>query len=137
MSWISDHEFEPMVREALQARPEPRSISNLAYRAMEIARQQARALARRQLEGLIRLRRRTIWVGWISAALIAIVMSAEVMKLTDAGTANYSTTSVSSEHSASDSSSPATVLTGEMLVVAIILLSVRGNYERPPRNPLE
>ena len=43
MSWES--EFEPFVHEAMQARPQPQSISNLAFRAMELAREQARALA--------------------------------------------------------------------------------------------
>jgi len=132
MTWIDDREFEPVVREAMQARPQPRSISNLAHRAMELARQQASALARRQLEGLVRLRRRTMWLGVISAVMIAVVIWAGAVKLTDAGTAsNLTFTTATSSDQGSDSTSstsstlsPALVITAELLVVAMILLSV-------------
>ena len=132
MSWVNECEFEPIVREAMQARPQPRSISNLAFRAMELAREQARALARRQLEGLIRLRRRTMWVGMVAAVLVAAVVWVGATKLAKAGAATTGyMTNASSEQGATDSASAdsgpaltaATAVTAELLVVAMILLS--------------
>jgi hypothetical protein len=132
MSWMNESEFEPVVREAMQARPQPRSISNLAFRAMELARQQARVLARPQLEGLIRLRRRTMWVGMVAAILVAVVVWVGASKLVKTGamTMGY-TNNTSSEQSATDSASSGNgpilsagaVVTAELLVVAMILLS--------------
>ncbi len=141
---INEREFEPFVREAMQARPQPRSISNLAYRAMELAREQARILARRQLEALVRLRRRAMWVGMGATILIAVVVWAGAKKLSETGVigtaTNSATVTTTSDPSTSDSSSssansaalsPALVVTAELLVVAMILLSAGIASPRP------
>ncbi len=131
MSWVNECEFEPVVREAMQARPQPRSISNLAFRAMELARERARVLARRQLEGFLRLRRRTRWMGMIAAVLVAVVVWVGATKLVNTRATTGYTTNTSSEQGATDSASTGngptvsagSVVTAELLVVAMILLS--------------
>jgi hypothetical protein len=135
MNPIDESEFEPFVREAMQARPQPRSISNLAFRAMELAREQARVLARRQVDAIVRLRRRTMWVGMVATILIAVVVWLGAKKISDTGALGATTSSTAtttSDQSTSDSSSsssnsvtlsPSLVVTAELLVVAMILLS--------------
>ena len=137
MSWIEDREFEPVVREAMQARPQPHSISNLAYRAMEMAREHARALARRQLEGFLRLRRRRLWIGAVAAMLIALIIAVGVRNL-PTSTGLDDSISTSTDGSSSDSifsssfGSPsfAILLDAELIVVAMILLSADAGSPR-------
>jgi hypothetical protein len=140
MNLIDDQQFEPLVRDAMRARPEPASISNLAYRAIERARAQTSLLAREQLELWARIRRRNGWVAVAASVLIAVVVFVGVKKLSDAGLLAGSTTSVSSvDSTSSDTSSnsggiaiSATVaLTAELLVVALILLSAGAASPRP------
>jgi ferric-dicitrate binding protein FerR (iron transport regulator) len=138
MTRINDGDFEPVVREAMHARPQPRPISNLAYRAMELAREQARALARQQLEGLTRLRRRTRRVGISAAVLIALVVWAGAMKLSNSWTSSTASTTASADGNSdststtsSDTTTPGAALTAEMIVVALILLSAGVAWSCP------
>jgi hypothetical protein len=145
MTWIDDREFEPVVREAMRARPEAGSISNLAYRAIERAREQARAMARRQLEGLMQLRRRRQWIGAVAAALIAVVVMVGAKRLSDSGawgtTTGVSVSNFNSSGNASDSTSsssdmltPSDGLMAELLVVGLILLSAGVALSRSEGN---
>jgi len=132
MNW-NDREFEPVICEAMRARPEPGSISNLAYRAMQRAREQARIVARRQLEGLMRLRRRGRWVGAVGAVMIAVVVLVGAKKVAESGVFGTASAVTSSESGTSDSTSTTSStdtmsigvgLMAELLVVVLILLSV-------------
>ena len=134
MTKVNDAEFEPIVYEAMQARPEPRSISNLAYRAMELARHHALGAARRQLEGLLRLRRRSRWVAAVAAVLITLVVFAGAGKVqraesvwTDSSLMVTETDSVSTL----DSWAVSVGLTCELLVVGMILVSAGVTSSRP------
>ena len=133
MSLIDDHEFEPVVREAMQARPQPHSISNLAYRAMEMAREHARALARRQLEGFLRLRRRGRWLGAVATMLVAIVLAVGANQLFNSNTIVSTSESASSDSAAASSGNTTLgiLLVAELLVVAMILLSAGAASSRP------
>ena len=140
MTWTDDAEFEPVVRDAMRARPDLPSISNLAFRAMELARAQARELAARQIEGWVRMRRRARWTGVVAAVLIAIVVWTGVRKASDAGGAATSAAANTTEQTSTDSNSSGSstgafsaggALTAELLVVAIILLSTGIFWSRP------
>ena len=134
MTLVNDREFEPLVYQAMQARPQPRSISNLAYRAMQLAREQARALARTQLEGLLRLRRRTRWVAAVAAVLITLVVFAGARKLQkaeSAETASSIVTETDSVRTTSDTWVLSVGLTAELLVVGLILAFGGVSSPRP------
>ena len=137
-----DREFEPVLRTAMLARPQPASISNLAYRAMERAREDIRLAAAEQWRALCRLRRRSRWVGVVATLLIAAVIAIGAKKLTDGGLSSLSvpaaatttTDSTSSEDATAAGSSSVTlgvVVTAELLVVAMILLSAGAASSRP------
>ena len=129
MSWIEDREFEPVVREAMQARPQPHPISNLAYRAMEIARERARVLAHRQLEGFLRMRRRGRWLGVVAAMMITIVLAVGANQLSNSNTTATTSDSTSSDSTTTSSGNTtlAILLVAELIVVAMILLSVEAS----------
>jgi hypothetical protein len=139
MNLIDDQEFEPVVREAMIARPQPASISNLAYRAIELARSQSILVARGQIEFIARMRRRSQWVGIAALVLIVVVVLAGMQRLSNAGliggTATVSTTVNS--NSADLSSAAGSVgtlgvqLTAVFLAVAMILLSAGIASSRP------
>jgi hypothetical protein len=133
MSLIEDREFEREVREAMQARPQPHPISNLAYRAMELAREHARALARRQLDGFQRLRRRGRWLGAVAAMLIAIVLAIGANQLSNSNTTVTTFDSASSDSTTTSSGNTTLgiLLVAELIVVAMILLSVEAASSRP------
>jgi len=129
MSLIEDREFEPVVLEAMQARPQPHPISNLAYRAMEIARERARVLAHRQLEGFLRMRRRGRWLGVVAAMMITIVLAVGANQLSNSNTTATTSDSTSSDSTTTSSGNTtlAILLVAELIVVAMILLSAEAS----------
>lgn len=134
MTLVNDSEFEPLVYQAMKARPQPRSISNLAYRAMQLAREQARALARVQLEGLLRLRRRTRWVAAVAAVLITLVVftgARRIQKSESTGTGSSSNVTETDSASTNDTWVLSAGLTAELLVVGLILAFGGVSSSRP------
>jgi cobalamin biosynthesis Mg chelatase CobN len=97
----ADPAFDVILRAALRACPQPMAPSNLAARAMEIARDQSRQEARRHAEGLSRQRR---WLGLCSAAaamLIAAILAVAAQRLWTRGDITALTTSTSTASSIS------------------------------------
>ena len=132
-----DPGFEQLLRSALRARPQPAAASNLAHRAMELARARAAVEARQRLEMLMRLRRRNRFVGLAASILIALVLLIGAQRVYKTGlfTDSTTTTSTSSDSTSSTTSSIAVPLgvavTAEALVVALILLSAGPPDPRP------
>lgn len=140
MNVFDDPEFEPTLRRSMVARPEPASISNLAFRAMQRAREQIRLAAAEQLRALSRLRRRSRWVGIVAAVLIAAVVALGAKKLANGGSLSVSSTATTSADSTSSDNAASTgagsvtlgvAITAELLVVAMILLSAGAASSRP------
>lgn len=132
-----DPAFEQLLRSAMRARPQPAAASNLAHRAIEMARAQAAVEAREHLQMLTRLRRRNRFVGLAASILITLVLVLGAQRVYKTGlfTDSSTTTSTSSDSSSSTSSSIAVPLgvavTAEALVVALILLSAGPPEPRP------
>ena len=139
MKPIDDVEFDHLLRDAMRSRPEPRAMSNLAHRAIALAREQVATAARKRLERLAGQRRRNRWLGLVATLLIAGVVALGAKKLSDSGaldnsSASATTSDSTSSDSSSTSSSTITVgaaLTAELLVVALILLSASMASPRP------
>ena len=132
-----DIAFETLLRGALHARPQPPAASNLAHRAIELARAHAAAEARQRLQMLTRLRRRNRFVGLAAGILIAgvVLFGAQRVYKTGLFTDSSTTTSTSSDSTSSTTISIAVPLgvavTAEALVVALILLSAGPHDPRP------
>jgi len=140
MNACDDPEFDRTLRESMIARPQPASISNLAYRAMERAREHMRLAAAEQLHALSRLRRRSRWVGLVATVLIAIVVALGAKKLSSAGLLGVSSAATTVTDSTSSDDATATgfgsitlgaVVTAELLAVTMILLSAGMTSSRP------
>ena len=135
-----DPAFERLLRTAMRARPEPPAATNLAHRAIALARAQIAEDARAQLGMLSRLRRRNRLVGIAAGILIFAVVFVGGQRVwnsgfwTDSSTTSISTSSDSTSSSSTTSTSTITLgmaLTAEALVVALILLSTATSDPRP------
>jgi hypothetical protein len=133
---VNDDEFESFLRRAMHARPEPAAAPDLARRSMNIVLSDSVRTAP-HLERITRHQRWNRVVGLAAAALVAIVIALGAVRVShQTGTSIFSSSDSTSVSSASTDSSSSgsdtftiqssTLLTAELLVAALVLLSAAG-----------
>ena len=144
---IDDAAFERALASAMKARPEPLAPSNLAARAMQMARAQSRRLAEQQTRRIARQRWWAQLSGIAATMLIVAMLAGAARKMwtrgdiaaiaaasstdstsatateTDAATADAAT-SDSSTSNYSVGNTVAIVFVGELLLLGLVLLTL-------------
>jgi hypothetical protein len=145
-----DFEFDEMLTAALTARPEHPVVTDLAHRAMDLARAQSvsilsrvpASLSPQAIQELARLRRRNRLVAVAASLLIGLMIALGASRVVNGGylndalglsTTDLSTTSATT--STSTSLSLGVVLTGEVLLLALFLLTFAGISHRSNIGP--
>jgi hypothetical protein len=144
-----DFEFDQLLTAALAARQEHPAASDLAQRAMNLALAQpvsifartAGSLVPEAIQKLARLRRRNRIVAVAASLLIGLMIALGASRVVNGGYLNdalgLSTTdsTTSATSTTSTSLSLGVVLTGEVLLVALFLLTFAGLAQRSNTGP--